>query len=174
MMSNTEQTMDQMSAMMNPEPQKEHIWLRKFLGDWTFDAEMPDGGKESENCSGSESVRALSDLWILGEGIGKMPGGGTANTLLTLGFDIQKKRFVGTWVGSMMTNLWVYDGYLDEGSNTLTLESEGPSMSQPGKSARYRDIFEFKSDDHRILRAETLGEDGKWTQFMATHYRRKK
>ena len=42
-----------------------------------------------------------------------MPGGGTATTMMTLGDDPQKKRFVGTWVGSMMTYLSVYDGELD-------------------------------------------------------------
>ena len=173
-MSTTEQTMDQMSAMMNPEPQKEHKWLRKLLGDWTFESEVSEAGKPSDKCAGAESVRALGDLWVVGEGTGDMPGGGTAKTVLTLGYDIQKKRFVGTWVGSMMTNLWVYDGYLDENSNKLTLESEGPDMSGSGKSARYRDIIEFASDDHRILRSETLGEDGKWTQFMVMHYRRRK
>ena len=35
--------------------------------------------------------------------------------IMTLGYDPQKKRFVGTLIGSMMTHLWVYDGALDAG-----------------------------------------------------------
>jgi Protein of unknown function (DUF1579) len=31
-----------------------------------------------------------------------------------------KKRFVGTWIGSMMTYMWVYDGELDRSERVLT------------------------------------------------------
>src|SRR5687768_17755328 len=34
--------------------------------------------------------------------------------VITVGFDPAKGNFVGTWVGSMMTNLWVYKGWLEE------------------------------------------------------------
>jgi hypothetical protein len=105
-----------------------------------------------------------------------MPGGGPATTVMTLGYDPQKKRYVGTWIGSMMTHLWVYDGELDAAGNALTLNSEGPSMApgSEGKMVKYRDVIEFKSDDHRVLTSHALGEDGEWSQFMTAHYRRKK
>jgi hypothetical protein len=35
-----------------------------------------------------------------------MPGGGAATMFLTLGYDPQRERYVGTWIGSMMTHLW--------------------------------------------------------------------
>ena len=87
--------------------------------------------------------------------------------------DPQKKRFVGTFIGSMMTNLWVYDGALDTAERTLTLDAEGPSMAGPGKMAQYKDAIEFKSDDHRVLTSHMLGDDGKWHGFMTANYRRK-
>jgi len=59
-------------------------------------------------------VRSLGGLWILAEGRGEMPGGAPATMLMTLGYDPAKNRFVGTWVGSMMTHLWVYQGWLNE------------------------------------------------------------
>jgi hypothetical protein len=157
-------------------PQKEHQWLQKLVGEWTSEAEaMMEPGKPSETCKGTESVRSLGSLWILAEGQGEMPGGGAATMLLTLGYDPQKKRFVGTWIGSMMTHLWVYDGALDAAERVLTLEAEGPSMAAPEtKMAKYRDVIEFKSDDHRVLTSHMLGEDGKWHEFMTAHYRRKK
>jgi hypothetical protein len=91
---------------------------------------------------------------------------------MTLGYDPDKKRFVGTWVGSMMSFLWVYDGSLDPAGRTLTLNAEGPDFSTPGKTAKYQDIIEFVSDDHRVLRSQTLGDDGTWHPFMEAHYRR--
>lgn len=44
------------------------------------------------------------------EGLGEMPGGGIATTMMTLGYDPARKWFVGTFIGSMMTHMWVYAG----------------------------------------------------------------
>lgn len=160
---------------MNAEPQKQHQWLQKLVGEWTYESEASMGpDKPLESCGGSESVRSLGGIWILAEGQGEMPGGGPATTLITLGYDPQKGRFVGTFIGSMMTNLWVYDGELDEAERVLTLNAEGPDFSVPGKTATYKDVIEFKSDDHRVLSSHSLGDDGQWHQFMTANYRRKK
>jgi hypothetical protein len=161
--------------MMNAEPQKEHRWLGRLVGEWTFESEaVMEPGKPPEKSDGTETVRPLGDLWVLAEGRGRMPDGVPATMLMTLGYDPDKKRFVGTWIGSMMTHLWVYDGVLDAAERVLTLESDGPSMAGDGKTGRYRDAIELTSDDHRILRSSALGPDGTWQQFMTAHYRRKK
>jgi hypothetical protein len=146
-----------------------------MVGEWTSEAEMkmkPD--EPTVKSQGTESVRSLGGLWILAEGKGEMPGCGAATMLLTLGYDPQKKRYVGTWVGSMMTHMWVYDGTIDATGNVLTLDTEGPSMAGDGKMSRYQDVIEFKSDDHRILASQVLGDDGEWHRFMTAHYRRQK
>ena len=93
---------------------------------------------------------------------------------MTLGYDPAKGRFVGTWIGSMMTHLWVYDGELDPAGRVLTLNSEGPSMTGDGSLAKYQDIVEFTSDDHRVLTARAQATDGSWQPLMMVHYRRKK
>jgi Protein of unknown function (DUF1579) len=165
----------QTGTMMNAEPQKEHRWLHKLVGEWTSESEATmEPGKPPERCTGTESVRSLGGLWILAEGQGEMPGGGAATMVMTLGYDPQKTRYVGTWIGSMMTHLWVYDGALDAAERVLTLEAEGPSMAGDGKMAKYRDVIELKSDDHRVLTSHVLGDDGQWHGFMTAHYRRKK
>jgi len=158
---------------MQAEPQAEHRWLDKLVGSWTYEAEaMMEPGKPLEKCAGSEIVRSLGGLWILAEGKGEMPGGGDATMIMTLGYDPQKKRYVGTWVGSMMTHLWVYDGGLDAGGKVLTLDSEGPDMSGAGKMAKFRDVIEFKNDDLRTLTSHILGPDGTWLEVMTATYRR--
>jgi hypothetical protein len=165
----------QQQATMKTEPQKEHRWLQKLVGEWTYEAEATmEPGKPPENFKGTESVRSLGGLWMLAEGQGEMPGGGTATTVMTLGYDPQKKRYVGTWIGSMMTHLWVYDGALDLAERVLTLEAEGPHMAVEGRMAKYKDVIELKSDDHRVLTSHMLGDDGTWHQFMTANYRRKK
>jgi Protein of unknown function (DUF1579) len=162
-------------SSMKTEPQKEHQWLQKLVGEWTSEADATMGpGKPPEKFKGTESVRSLGGLWILAEGQGEMPGGGAATTMMTLGYDPQKQRYVGTWIGSMMTHLWIYDGALDAAGRVLTLDAEGPSMVTEGKMAKYQDVIEFKNGDHRVLTSRVLGDDGKWHEFMTANYRRKK
>jgi hypothetical protein len=160
---------------MTTDPQKEHQWLQKLVGEWNYQHECAvEPGKAAEAFRGTESVRSLGGLWIVAEGQGAMPGGGDWTTLMTLGYDPKTKRYVGTWIGSMMTHLWIYDGALEAGGRVLALEAEGPSMTEEGKTAKYKDVIEFKSDDHRVLTSHVLGDDGKWNQFMTADYWRKK
>jgi hypothetical protein len=160
---------------MQAEPQAQHAWLQKLVGEWTYETEASIGpGKDPLKAQGTESVRRIGGLWIIAEGKGEMPGGGQATTMLTLGYDPAKGRFTGTWIGSMMNHLWVYDGELDAAGRVLTLNAEGPSMKGDGSTAKYQDIVEIRSDDHRVLTARLQGDDGKWTEFMTMHHRRKK
>ena len=117
-------------------------------------------------------MRSLHGIWFIAEGRGETPGGSAATTVMTLGYDPQKKRFVGTWVGSMMTHLWVYDGELDETGRILTLNSEGPDFTGGSGLAKYRDVIEIVDADNRTLTSWVQGDDGGWTEFMKAHYRR--
>ena len=160
---------------MKAEPQPEHRWLHQLVGEWTSEGEASMGpGKPPEKFRSTETVRSLGGLWVVGESQGEMPGGGIATMQITLGYDPLKKHFVGTWIGSMMTYLWVYEGSLDATQKILTLDAEGPGMADEGKLVRYRDVVEIKSDDHRVLTSHMLGDDGAWRQFMVAHYRRSK
>lgn len=160
---------------MNAEPQREHQWLEKLVGEWQYESDCSMGpDKPREKFEGSESVRRIGGPWVVCEGQGEMPDRSAATTMMTLGYDSKKKRFVGTWVGSMMEYLWVYDGELDSNGKTLTLNTQGPDMTATDKTAKYRDVIEFKSDDHRTLTSHSLGPDGKWQEIMTAHYRRRK
>lgn len=160
---------------MNVELQKEHKWLQRLVGEWTSEGEATmEPGKPAERFTGTESVRSLDGVWILGEGRGEMPGGVVGRTLMTLGYDPQRKRFVGTWIGSMMTHMWVYDGSLDGSERVLTLDTEGPGFANDGTMAKFRDVIEMKSDDHRVLTSHVRGDDGMWEQFVTVNYRRKR
>jgi hypothetical protein len=159
---------------MQAEPQNEHRWLEQLVGEWETEMEaIMEPGKPPAKHTGTESVRSLT-TWVVCEGRGEMLGGGNATTVMTLGYDPAKKRFVGTFIGSMMTNLWVYDGQLDAAGKVLTLDAEGPSFTDPSKSAKYKDSIEIVSPDHRILSSQFQADDGTWHRFMTAHYRRKK
>lgn len=160
---------------MQAQPEKEHQWLQKLVGEWTYEIDMSTGpDKPMEKFTGTESVRSLGGLWAVCEARGEVPGG-TSNTIMTVGYDPTKKAYVGSFIGGMMAQMWIYDrGAVDESGNVLTLETEGPDFTAEGKTANYKDSIEFLGDDHRILRSRVQGEDGNWQDFMVSHYHRKK
>jgi hypothetical protein len=157
--------------MPKAEVREEHRWLQKLVGEWEYEHSYTDGEGNTHTARGRETVRALGDLWVLLEGSGDMPGGGTAQMLMTLGFDPGRERFVGTWVGSMMTHLWLYEGRLE--GDRLVLESEGPDMTGAGGTARYRDVVALEGSGERTLTGNVQGPDGGWTEMMTARYRRR-
>ena len=46
-------------------------------------------------------------------------------------------------------------------------------MQGDGSTAKYQDVIEIVSDDHRRFRSRALADDG-WHEFMTADYRRKK
>jgi hypothetical protein len=161
--------------MQVPTPQKEHQWLHRLVGEWTVEGECIMGPDQPPmKNTGRETVRSLGGLWTIGEGTNDVPGDGACDSVMTLGFDPQSGRFVGTFIASMMTHLWTYSGTLDPTGKVLTLDAEGPSFSGNGAMAKYQDIIEFVSDDHRILSSQMLLPDSRWHPFMKANYRRKK
>jgi hypothetical protein len=102
-----------------------------------------------------------------------MPDGQPSTMIMTLGYDPQRGRYIGTFIGSMMSHLWVYEGQLDPSGNILTLDTVGPSFQSSDQMVRFQDVIEFKSPDHRTLTARMLTADNQWQTFMTVHYRRK-
>ncbi len=170
------QTQDSdLSGCMPAKPQKEHEWLHQLCGEWTYEGNCMMGPDQPPmKSTGTQSTSSFGGLWINGDGTGKLPDGSDAITRITLGYDPAKQRFVGTFIGSMMSNLWVYEGSLDAAGKVLTLDAEGPDFTQPGKTASYQDIIEILGPDHHTLSSQAKGPDGQWHKFMTAHYRRVK
>ncbi len=164
----------QQEAGMKIEPRMEHEWLRQLVGIWAIESECT---MQSDNVpkklKGIESVISIGNFWIQGEGHGEMPGcDAMADMVITLGYDPGKQCFVGTWIGSMMPHLWIYQGSLDTDKNILTLHSEGPSCHDVNKLAKFTDIIEIKSSNHRTLTSLMQGENGAWHTLITTSYQR--
>ncbi len=166
------------AAVLNAQPQlpgpgKEHEWLKQLVVELESEAEMvmvP--GQPPHKSKGKESVRAIGGFWIVSDVSGDSPMG-PMTAVMTLGYDPQKKKYIGTWIDSYMNHLWLYEGSLDATGMILTLEAEGPNIMDPTKRAKYRDVIEIKSKDHKVLTSSALGDDGKWTTFGTVNFRRK-
>ncbi|QDU59221.1 hypothetical protein Pan216_00480 [Planctomycetes bacterium Pan216] len=150
---------------MFAKPQKEHEWLAQLVGEWTFvhECEEPDGKKSTS--SGTISCRMLGGLWLIVESSGEAPDHGPWSSIMTLGFDPAQNQFVGTFIGSMMANIWPYHGVLDESGKRLPLNSHGPKCEGSG-TCNYRDTIELVDNDRWLFLSELQDDEGNWTQFM--------
>src|SRR5678816_1516491 len=118
--------------MEAPEPQEEHRWLQRMVGEWLSqpqDHNMGDPDRLDYHKPWIESVRTIGGLWIVSEGRGDIPDIGESCTMMTVGYSPRTKRFLGSFIGSMMTHFWVYDGALDKANDTLVLYADGPDMA---------------------------------------------
>jgi Protein of unknown function (DUF1579) len=157
-----------------PPPVKEHEWLQQFTGEWENDVEIfMEPGKPAIKAQGTETIRMIGGFWVVSDGKGEMMGMPFVH-MLTLGYDPQQKKYVGTWIDSMSSYLWKYVGSVDETGKKLTLETEGPCPMAPGKLSKFKEVTEFKSKDHRVFTSNMLGDDGKWKTILTVNARRKK
>ena len=156
-----------------PGPEKEHEWLQRFEGEWTTEAKASMGPDlPPVECQGTISSRMIGGRWIINEMHGEAMG--TPMTgVQTIGYDPQRKKYVGTWIDSMTNHLWHYEGTVDADGKTLTLEADGPNMMAEGKTTKFRDSYEFQSPDTIITTSSMLGEDGQWITFMTGKSTRK-
>jgi hypothetical protein len=155
-----------------PAPTREHDWLKQFAGDWATEAEcFMEPGKPPTKARGAESARMLGGFWLLADGksdSAEMPFA----YRLTLGFDPEKRKYIGTWVDSMTSYLWRYEGSVDPSGRILTLETTGYCPTQPGKLVQFREVTEFKDSAHRRFTSTMQNADGTWTTLLTVNYRR--
>lgn len=167
----------QTTAQEVPKPApatKESEWLKPFVGEWDVEMEsVAFPGSPAMKCKGTFSARAIGNQWVVADSVAN-PAGIKVVAVLTVGYDPAKKKYVGSWVDSMQTNMWIYEGTVSEDGKTISLLADGPGFADPAKTAKYKDAWEFKSKDHIVLTASVQGDDGKWTSFMTSNYKRKK
>jgi hypothetical protein len=154
-------------------PGPKHEWLKQFTGEWTVSSKATAGpGQPAIEGAGTVTSRTLGGWWVVNEMRAEMHGV-TIQALQTIGYDPIKKKYVGTWVDSMLNHMWHYEGTVDETGKKLNLEAEGPNLMAQGKVARFRDSYEFKTPDHIVATSAMQGEDGTWVTFMTGDMRRK-
>ncbi|AJD40456.1 hypothetical protein RGR602_CH01098 [Rhizobium gallicum bv. gallicum R602sp] len=147
---------------------EEHRFLERMVGVWDVTASEMTGDQQW-----TEIVRSLHGIWFVAEGNGEMPGGGAATTMLTLGYNAAKGKYVGSWIGSMMDHMWVYEGDVSADGKVLSLYTRGPDFQTQGAEQDYREQIIFADDDHRTFNSSAKQPDGSWKQFMEAHYTRK-
>jgi hypothetical protein len=148
-------------------------FLRGLAGEWSVESEARLGpGLDPVRSEARESARLIGGKWLVAEGSGVTPNGQPFTSILTLGPGSSGEGFVGTWIDSMQSHMWVYSGSLDAAGRVLTLETEGPVFGDPTRPARYREIIEVPDPHRKVMRSLILGPDGQWFEFARSEYRR--
>lgn len=158
-----------------PEPQAEHKWLEQMVGEWEVEMTAtctPDG--EPMTHTGTDRVRMIGNLWIIGEQTSALPDGAECQNILTLGYDPARKLFVGSYLVGIMPHQWIYEGSLSEDGKSVILNTTGPDMNGGPDMGHYQDIFTIVSPDHRKLTSRAKQPDGSWNEFMEANYHRVK
>lgn len=150
-----------------PKPGPEHEWLQRFVGEWEGEMNVyMEPGKEPMKAKGKETVRSTGGFWIVSEmqnNFMDMPMTG----VMTLGYDPDKKKYVGTWVDSSNSHMWQYEGTVDASGKTLTLETEGPCPMKPGKMFKFKEMVELQNPDSKLYTSTMQDENGQWVTIMS-------
>jgi hypothetical protein len=161
---------------MATQTQTEQEWLDHLVGNWDcVGSSALDPDKEPEVNRGHETFRRLGDHWVISEGESTSLSGEVSSGMFTIGFDTEKQTFVGAFICTELSNLWVFSsGTLSEDGSSLTLETEAPDfMAKDGSTTKFREVFSFDSPDHRTLTAFMLRSDGEWERIARSEYFRR-
>lgn len=151
-----------------PKPGPEHEVIAQLEGTW--DAAFEIMGQTSHGTMKNEM--AMGGLWLVQDYEGEMMGQGFTGLGL-LGYDPQKKLYLGTWVDSMTTSMSLAEGMYDKAKKELVLSMEGPNP-MTGETVVMRQITRFKDKDHWEFAMAAPGPDGKYVDSFVIEYTRKK
>jgi hypothetical protein len=145
--------------------------LEALAGEWSVVSEARLGpNAEPVRIESRESARMIG-TWLVAESTGTA-GGAPFTSILTLGYVAHQERFAGTWISSRQTHMWSYRGVPSESGRSVTLETEGPILGDPSRTARYREVIELEGPDTKVMRSMIMGPDGEWFEFQRAVYQR--
>jgi hypothetical protein len=152
-------------------PRPQHALLQRFAGEWKFEKRSAsEGGSEPETL-GSGEVRAelLGGFFVVCHWTGNLYGG-DYKAVQTLGFDVARSAYVGSWVDSIMSYQWPLSGSYEGDGKELVIQAIGPGPS--GDTKTFRERYQFDSPDSITIVAQMLNGET-WVTFMTTRLTRK-
>jgi len=151
-------------------PTAQHQLLKQFDGEWEFKSKCVMPGQEVQEGQGIESARqAFGGFWLECEDRGMMMGK-EFNGQGLIGFDPQKKKFIGVWIDNYTPFLGRFEGEADSSGKVFTFRMihEDPGA---GKGGPERMVFEIKDPDHRSAKfygKDDSGRDQLWSEIAYT------
>jgi Protein of unknown function (DUF1579) len=158
-----------------PKPGAEHKVLESLVGTWSAKIKFwMDPSQPATEMEGIMVRKMFTGGFFLQEDFdGKFMGSDFKGMGLT-GFDLVKKKYVGTWVDSMTSTIMTLEGTYDAKSKTFNMTTSDEIDPATGKKQKGRDTLRIMSPDHQVQEMFRTPEGGKETKAMEIHYHRVK
>jgi len=162
------------SSQEAPKPGAEHKVLEPMIGSWNAKVKMfMDPTKAPEEAEGKMTRKWIMNGLYMQEDFEGNFGGMDFRGMGITGYDVQKKKYVATWIDNMNTSIVVMDATFDSRTKTLsgTMEDIDPMTGKKGKK---KDSVRIVDNDHQVQEMFMIMDDGKEVKMMEIHYMRAK
>jgi hypothetical protein len=152
-------------------PTEQHKKLRADVGTWEATIKTfagPDGA--ATESKGTEINRMMpGGLWLVSDFRGEFAGMPFRGHGVT-GYDVHKKKYVGTWVDSMSSSVMVIEGDYDADGKVLVMEGTTPNPAD-GSPIPVRLVSTSTGDDTRVFTMNMkMGDE--YVKMMEMTYRK--
>ncbi len=150
-----------------PKPTREHEMLSGNVGTWNVKCQyFMDPSQPPMEQTAVETVEPVGAFWTVSKFECDMMGAPFVGRA-TCGYDTRRGKWVGTWIDSMSTNLFVMEGDMNEEGTTLEMTCQGPNM-QTGDMTTFRSVEKRNDDGTREFDFHMALPDGNEIQLF--HY----
>ncbi len=151
---------------------EQHAALQREAGVWDAQVEVFVGppGSEPQVSKGVETNEMVGELWLASRFEGAFMGSPFEGRAF-LGYDTEKKMYVGTWIDSMTTQISFLQGTAEGPVRTLWTDGVHPLT---GERTREKHLQTFVDDDTRSFSLSMSLGEGQWVRAMRITYRRRK
>lgn len=146
-----------------------HKRILAGVGEWEGTVTMIMPGAEPMTMSARETVEAVGEYWTTSTFTADMPGMAFTGKSV-LGYDSDKKQYVGTWLDSTVTYLTVMHGEFDAQKNAIVMRWKAPNWMSDGSLADFRSETVHRAD--AAVSTFYVGE-GEGTKHMEIRMKRK-
>ena len=155
-----------------PKPTPEHAILKKDVGTWDIDISMSFGGQEVKS-KGRETVKMLGPFWSISNMTYEFMGS-PAHGHAVIGYDAEKKKFIGHWHESASPHITAMEGTYDAKTKKLTMLMKGKGLD--GKHQSYKSVVTYLTKDTKTFEFFTLqpGSKTEYVKNMEMKYTRAK
>ena len=149
-----------------------HKLLASMAGSWLTKTKcwMEPNTSPVESTGTCEQKMLLDGRFLQQEFTGEMMGSPFTGIGIT-GFDNHTKKYVSTWMDSMGTAIYFFEGTAGAGGRTITQES---SYDDPVRGPiKWRAVTRIVDDNTHLFEMYTTGEGSKEEKMMEITYTRK-
>lgn len=155
-----------------PSASPEHAVLKHEEGTWDATVKVWANGPDAEpiTSKATETNRMIGEMWLISEFKGTF-GDQAFTGHGMFGYDPEKKKYVASWIDSMLPSIAMLEGEYDESKKTMTYLMDGKGMDGKPQKSKLVTVQPDKNTRTMTMLSEVEGE---FVKTMEIAYTRKK